>query len=207
VYSIPNPIDLTKFVALPQDQARLRLHLPLNKKLFLFGSAKLADARKGFDFLKAAFAQAGPEARNWEVIVYGHSSPADLAAAAPVPVHSVGFLKNDEDLSAAYAAADAMVLPSVADNLPNTVMESLACGTPVVAFATGGIPQLILHGQTGWLAPVRDVASLAQGLQWAAHTGLSNLEMRHRCREYVRARYTYPLIAQKYTEVYERMLP
>jgi glycosyltransferase involved in cell wall biosynthesis len=206
VYSIANPIDLTKFVAIPQDQARLRLHLPLGKKLFLFGSAKLADPRKGFDFLKAAFAHAGPAAVDWEVIVYGHSTPADLAAAAPVPVRSVGFLRNEEDLSAAYAAADAMVLPSVADNLPNTVMESLACGTPVVAFATGGIPQLIQHGQTGWLAPVRDVRSLAQGLAWASDTGLTDLELRHRCREYVRARYTYPLIAQKYTEVYEHML-
>ncbi|MBC7892499.1 MAG: glycosyltransferase family 4 protein, partial [Sphingobacteriaceae bacterium] len=169
VLSIPNPIDTNVWQPTDRTAARTSLGLPAETPLLLFGAAKLADPRKGFDPLVEALHRLKT---GWpageiepELVVFGKSDPMALARV-PFRVHDLGLLSSEEKLVAAYNAADALAVPSLEDNLPNTVMESLACGTPVVAFATGGIPEMIQHRKTGWLAPPGDVAGLAEGLNW-----------------------------------------
>lgn len=83
------------------------------------------------------------------------------------PVKALGSLTSPSALAAAYAAADAVVLPTLEDNLPNVLLEALACGTPAVAFNVGGIPDILDHMETGYLAKARDADDLAEGLLWA----------------------------------------
>lgn len=84
----------------------------------------------------------------------------------PCPVHWLGVVCDDRVLALAYSAADLMVVPSRQDNLPNTAIEPQACGTPVVAFDIGGLPDIVAHRETGWLAKAFDTEDLAAGILW-----------------------------------------
>lgn len=208
VLSIPNPIDTTSWKPTDRPAARQRLGLPLDKPLLLFGAAKLSDPRKGFDPLveavqriKTGWPAEMPEP---ELVVFGKTDPTALARV-PLRVHELGVLSSDEKLVAAYNAADALAVPSLEDNLPNTVMESLACGTPVVAFATGGIPEMIQHRQTGWLAPPGDVAGLAEGLRWIFSEKQPEA-LRDAARVFAVENYAEAVMADRYSELYERLL-
>src|SRR5690606_31140451 len=100
-----------------------------------------------------------------ELIVIGGGSPEQLEGIT-LKKHFLGYVSGDENLVNVYSAASLYVTPSVEDNLPNTVIEALACGTPVVGFQTGGIPEMVRHGVNGYVADYKNAASLAAGIQW-----------------------------------------
>ncbi len=206
VLSIPNPIDTNVWQPTDRAAARKSLGLPLDKPLLLFGAAKLADVRKGFAPLVEALQRikTGWPAGATEpaLVVFGKSDPTALARV-PFRVHDLGLLSSDSNLVAAYNAADALAVPSLEDNLPNTVMESLTCGTPVVAFATGGIPEMIQHRKTGWLAPPGDVAGLADGLNWIFSEKQPEA-LREAARAFAVENYAEMGVAAQYVEVYKQ---
>jgi len=158
IVSIPNPIDTEQFYPKHKREIRQKLHLPTGKKLILFAAANISDKRKGLSYLLEVL----------ELIEKDNSKPADFEILTfgkfddsvfnnlSVKVHNLGVLSQVEKIAGAYSAADLFVLPSLEDNLPNTIMESLACGTPVLAFKTGGIPEMIEHKKTGYLADYND---------------------------------------------------
>jgi glycosyltransferase involved in cell wall biosynthesis len=118
----------------------------------------------------------------------------------PFPVHYLGSLSPDQ-LIPVYNAVDAFVLPSLEDNLPNTVMEALSCGTPVVAFRQGGLPEMIDHQKNGFLAAYRSAKELASGIAWLLFK--ANPEtLRQRAREKVMHNYTEAIVAAKYRQLY-----
>jgi glycosyltransferase involved in cell wall biosynthesis len=92
--------------------------------------------------------------------------PAGEAGALPFPATWIGSIREEETLARLYAAADILIAPFIEDNLPNVVLEAAACGLPVAAFRTGGIPDIVEHQETGWLAPAGDDGSLAEGIEW-----------------------------------------
>lgn len=196
VHSIPNPIDTTVWQPTDRAAARQTLGLPQDKKLVLFGAGNLRDERKGFQFL----AEAMRGVNGAELVVFGKADPSALAML-PFPVHHLGVLSSENGLIAAYNAADALAVPSLEDNLPNTIVEALACGTPVVAFATGGIPEMILPEKTGWLAPLRDADALAEGLRWALFAEKSNAR-REAARAFALKNYAEAAVAAQYQAVY-----
>lgn len=198
IRSIPNPIDTTVWQPTDRRAARQALGLPLNKKLVLFGAGNLRDERKGFRFLVDAMAALN----GVELVVFGKADPAALSEL-PFLVHNLGVISAENGLITAYNAADALAVPSLEDNLPNTIVEALACGTPVVAFATGGIPEMIQHQQTGWLAPPRDAAALAEGLQWVLFAGKTE-NLREAARVFSEKTYAETLVAAQYDEVYRQ---
>lgn len=154
---IPNGVDLDVFRPMPREEARRRLDLHPDRPLVLFSSLAVDDRRKGAVHLAAALVHLAD--RDFDVATVGAGS-----LAAGRQVRSLGRLDDEHDLAAAYAAADLYVLPTLAENLPNVALESIACGTPCVAFETGGVPDAVRHGETGWLAPTGDDAALAVGI-------------------------------------------
>ena len=199
IQTIPNPIDTTVWQPTDRLAARHTLGLPLDKKLVLFGAGNLRDERKGFRFLVEALRGLNGA----ELVVFGKNDPEALAGL-PFPVHNLGVISTERGLMAAYNAADVLVVPSLEDNLPNTIVEALACGTPVVGFATGGIPEMILPQKTGWLAPPRDSAALAEGLRWALFA--ENPEARRAAaRAFALENYAEALVEEQYRRVYARL--
>lgn len=148
---IPNGLDLQRYKPIDRQIVRSLLNLPQNKQLILFGAIKAtSDLRKGFHLLEAALqslCQSGWQDKI-ELVVVGASQP-DRQANLGFKTHYLGKLNDDISLAQVYAAADVFVAPSLQDNLPNTVVEAIACGTPSVAFKIGGMPEIIEHQQNG----------------------------------------------------------
>lgn len=164
IHYIPNPYPTERLRLTNKVLARIHLGLPVNKKLLLFGADSLGSYRKGSDLLRKsidAFAQKKRGMRV-EVIVFGNDS-----IKLPLPVHSLGYISDDEKLALAYSAADAFLFPSREDNAPLTIGESLLCGTPVVAFPVGHVPDIVKHGVTGYIAKYLDANDFATGIEWA----------------------------------------
>jgi glycosyltransferase involved in cell wall biosynthesis len=163
---IPNGIDLDRFKPVDRRIARERLSLPLDRKLILFGAkGATSDRNKGFHLLTEALHEltAGITRESSELVVFGTAS-TDTFADLGLKVHYLGWQDDDEHLAQIYAAADVFVLPSIQESLGYTVMEAMACGTPCVAFDQGGVPDIIDHGQNGYLAHPFVPEDLAQGI-------------------------------------------
>lgn len=119
--------------------------------------------------------------------------------------HFLGTIKDDEKLVNCYNAADAFLIPSLEDNLPYTVMESLACGTPVVAFTTGGIPDMVQHDYNGYLAVYRSAQSFAEGMEWIVNYP-DKEKLCQQARQTVMDKFAEAVIAQKHIELYSQLL-
>ena len=154
---LPNPIDPALFSPGDQREARRRLGLPERGLVVLAGADSLRDPRKGFDLLQEAWKQIPPE--DATLALFGRHGNAGAGQAY------LGSLNSDEQMVAAYRAADLYVHPARMENAPCTIQESLACGTPVLAYAVGGIPEMLENGRTGILCESVSAEALAQGLR------------------------------------------
>ena len=203
--SIPNPIDTTLFWPIDRREARQRLGLPEEKRLILFAAAKLSDTRKGAAFLLEACRLLAAEMEGELEIILMGSDATELSALSLVTVRALGYISGAEKLAEAYSCADLFVIPSLEDNLPNTIMEAMACGTPCVGFRTGGIPEMIDHEVNGYVAESRDSADLARGIAWVLrHPEPGNLSAA--CREKVMRCYQESVVAKKYIALYQKLI-
>jgi glycosyltransferase involved in cell wall biosynthesis len=204
---IPNGLDLQTYQPNNQNLARQLLNLPQNKKLVLFGAFSAAsDRRKGWHLLQSALqrlANSGREKRI-ELVIFGADRPEhppDLG----FPVRYLGHL-NDDSLALVYSAADVFVAPSLQDNLPNTIIEALACGIPCVAFKIGGIPDAIDHQQNGYLAQPFDVEDLAKGISWVLADEDYYQKLRCQAREKAENCFSLEKQANRYLTLYSEIL-
>lgn len=206
VYTIPNPIDVNFYRMMDKMECRRELGLPLDKKLLLFGAANVTDIRKGFRYLEEALRITQDSfpllASQVELIIFGKLEPT-WVNKFKFKMHQMNFISDPSMLVKLYNAADTFVLPSLQDNLPNTVVESLACGTPVVGFSTGGIPEMVRHNKTGYLAEIRNSLSLSNGIYT---TLFFTEENRKLARESAIEMFSEPNVAQQYIKVYEDSL-
>jgi glycosyltransferase involved in cell wall biosynthesis len=173
---LPNPINLNSFSPGDRRAARRKLGLPEKGLVVLAGADSLKDRRKGFDLLREAWKSGSFHDATLALFGrHGESRPGE---------QYLGNLNSDEELVAAYRAADLYVHPARMENAPCTIQESLACGTPVVAFAVGGIPEMIRPGETGFLAESVNSTSLATTLGKALETPQRLAQMVSACRKY-----------------------
>lgn len=168
LFHIPNVLDRNIFKPFDKKLAREILNIDPEEQVILFGAAFVQSPYKGWEYLQAAltlFHQQGhPEKTS--VLIFGSGDDPKISEAIPFPTRFMGQLKDEYTLAVLYNAADVFIAPSLADNLPYTIFESLACGTPVVAFNTGGIPDLIQHEINGYLAIYKDPADLSRGIHY-----------------------------------------
>lgn len=165
---VPNPIDTSRWQPVDQCFSRKLLGLPQHCRLLLFGAfGGVGEHHKGFDLLLAALTKLHTDVglADLELVVFGQHEPQSPPKLS-FPVHYIGHLHDDVSMRALYSAADALVIPSRQDNLPNTGLEAQACGTPVVAFNTCGLPDIVDDRTTGVLAEPFEPASLAAAISW-----------------------------------------
>ncbi len=167
VECIPNPIDTEFFSPASRREARKRLGLPEDKHLILFVAYKVTDPNKGIDYLRQAVTllkEKHPEVASKTVVVTVGREAEQLKETMDVPVFAVEYVSNPDVMLSFYRAADVLAMPTLMDNLPNTIVEAMACGVPCVGFRVGGLPQMINHGGNGFLADYKNSDSLAQGI-------------------------------------------
>lgn len=208
VTNIPNPINTNLFKPRNKKNARMKLGLPIDKKLILFGSAKITDKRKGIDYFIESckvLAQKYPELINeLGVVVYGKESEV-LKSLVPFPVYPLNYISNEKELVDVYNSVDIFVTPSLEENLPNTIMEAMACGVPCVGFNVGGIPEMIDHLHNGYVADYKSAEDFANGIHWALSEGEYQSLSEEACRK-VSTSYSESTIAKRYIEVYNKII-
>lgn len=158
---IPNGLDLSVFHPHGRAQARAKLGLPPDKPLVGFGAAALGNLNKGGGELREILSRLKETHGDIELVTVGAGG---LAAEVPFPSHALGNLAAEADLADFYSALDVFVLPSRQDNLPNMIMEAMACGAPCVAYDIGGMADLIDHGGNGYLAKPFDGEDFSAGV-------------------------------------------
>ena len=199
---IPSGLDLEDFSPRDSHFARQVLGLPQEAKVVLFVAASVDNRRKGFAYLEEALAGLGPRPD----LCLASVGRGKAAGNAPISYLHLGRTDNDRLLSLIYSAADLFVIPSLEDNLPSTVLESLACGTPVVGFKVGGIPEVVREGVTGRLAPVGEVDSLRAAILELLENPDKRQEMSANCRRIALEEYSLELMARNYTQLYQRLV-
>lgn len=205
---IPNPIPTSLFHPLDCQEARQALRLPAEGKLLLFGSVKLTDKRKGIDYMVEAcrlLAEQHPELKDSLGIIAVGMHATELQALVPFTVHNMGYVREEQRLVQIYNAANLYVIPSLDENLPNTIMEAMACGTPCVGFPTGGIPEMIDHLQNGYLTASTDADQLAEGI-YTLLTAPDYETLSRQAVAKVNTCYSESAIAHKYTQLYAQLL-
>jgi glycosyltransferase involved in cell wall biosynthesis len=205
---IPNGIDTTIFKPLDKRYVRESLNVPVDKKIILMGGVRsLEDPNKGFRHLLASLEILAAE--GWkekaELIVFGDEPPIPITGI-PFPTRFVGYLNDDLSMALLYSAADVFAAPSVQENLPNTVMEALACGTPSVAFNIGGMPDLIAHKETGYLAQAYLKEDLAAGISWVLSDEQRWVNLSRNARQRVETKFSIALAADRYRRLYNEVI-
>lgn len=206
---IPYGLDTTVFRPINKLDARKSLKLPLDNRLLLFVSASVQNHRKGLDLLVASLAKVKTQHPDLRLVAVGQKEEATDASLHRLGVITLGSIKDERLLAAAYSAADLFVIPSRQDNLPNTMLESIACGTPVVGFDVGGIPDVVRPNQTGWLARqlTRDslAATISEALQAMLDRGLE-AKYRANCRAVAETEYKLAKQAERYRSLFGELL-
>lgn len=166
VYHIPNLIDLSVYKPVPKTAARLLFNIPEGRKVIAFGAdSALTNPYKGFEYLEEALRicrKKGEE--DIVLLIFGSGKRRAVEERLAYPAVFAGVLHDDWAVAMVYNAADVFVIPSLAENFPNTAAEALACGTPAAGFDVGGIPDLITE-DTGALCGYRDAERLAEGIR------------------------------------------
>ena len=205
--TIHNPIDHDVFKPIDRDTACHNLELDPSKLYILFGAATLTNMLKGFSyFLEAVqnLARTPDEFRDVEILLFGKAKE-DIAALLPLITRNMAIVQTTSTLVELYNAAHLFVIPSVQDNLPNTILESMFCGTPVVGFRTGGIPEMIDHKVNGYLADLKSSSDLAEGIRWILKTE-SYDRLSQQTRDVAVKRYSQERSVQMHIDLYERLI-
>lgn len=208
VASIPNPIDTTLFCKSSTEDARKRLGLPLDKRVILFVAQRATNVNKGMAYLIDAckmLAQEYPDMREKICVAVLGGHAGEVMDEIPFPAYPLGYTSDTARIIDVYNASDVFVLPSLSENLPNTIMEAMACGVPCIGFNVGGIPEMIDHHKNGYVARFRDSADLAKGIRWILFD--ADYDVLSKCaRRKIVDSYSLQSVAMRYVEVYNHAI-
>lgn len=207
---IPYPIDTRIFKPVDKGTARKILNLPERKLLIFFGiSPAVSKERKGINYLIESLLfieRKYPKLKEKTALLIMGINSSKKIKKLPFKAHFLEVLYDDITISLCYNAADIFILPSTEDNLPNTVIESLSCGTPALGFKVGGVPDIINHKKNGYLAEQQITEDLAKGLKWVLEDKNRLARLGKNAREKVLKNYTYEIIGKKYLKLFESLL-
>lgn len=202
IRTIPNCIDTNRFMPLPRKVARDKLGVRSDKKIILVGAEKVTNFNKGFDsFLDAARLL---DNKKMMVLTFGESA-AVSGLDTSIEVMNLGYLSTDSELRVAYSAADVFVAPSRQEAFGKTLVEAMACGTPVVCFDSGGPKDIVSHRVTGYKAVPFDAKDLAAGIRWVLDNSDAQCLGENSVRRAV-AEFGKGNVARRYVTLYEEMI-
>jgi len=205
----PYSIELDVFRPMDNNELLESLGIKPHQKVLLFGAVNsMHDTRKGAHLLVEALGklEGRVPADDLVFLVFGaEESPA--LENVPFRVINLGFIGEKAELAKYYAASTAFVLPSLEDNLPNTVLESLGCGTPVVAFDIGGISDMIDHQSNGFLVGRADTTLLAEALETMVKMPKEKYQlMQKAARRKVEENYSKEVVGEKLKNIFESIV-
>ncbi len=207
--TISNPIDTKIYMPIEQKIAQGKLNLSQDRFYLLIGAMNLKDKRKGFRFLVEALKYIHKNYKEFnekiEILTFGKLDRY-LKREIPYKKHQLGKINNEKDLVYLYNSADLYIAPSLQDNLPNTVLESISCGTPVVAFKVGGITDMITHNENGYLAELKSSKDLANGIVKLLSDSELLKEMGNKCRQKTIKQFEESKVANQYLNLYQELL-
>jgi glycosyltransferase involved in cell wall biosynthesis len=205
---IPHGLDIEKYKPIHKRLGREILNLPQDKKIILFGAIEAtSDKNKGFHLLQPSLQELSKSGRKdeWELVIFGASQP-DNPPDLGFKTHYLGHLHDDISLATVYSLADVMLMPSLQESFGQTASESLACGTPVVAFNTTGLKDIVDHQQNGYLAKPYEVEDFAKGIAWVLENAERHQKLSFYAREKAEREFTAQLQASRYSALFEEIL-
>lgn len=206
VVAIPNPIDTGIFTPLDKTVCRQELNLPNKKRLILVGAVNITDYRKGIHYMVKAINKLLEElefSQTVEIVCMGNGAES-LQSLLHCKVHPLNYIKEESLLAKIYSAVDIFFTPSLFENLPTMIMESMSCGTPCLGFNTGGIPEMIDHRQNGYVAEYKSTDALVCGLKELLSLPKDTYQQYSElCRKKVLDCYSEDSVAQRYNEIYK----
>ncbi len=204
---IPNGFPTDIFNPYPKKEVRRALNVPESSKIILFGSVSVANERKGFKYLLNALNKFSINDKRENIVLafFGYL-PKEVKINSKYPVLNLGPIADEKKLAMAYSAADLLVIPSIEDNLPNIVVEAMACGVPVVGFDIGGIPDMIDHKKTGYIVKPRDIDGLIEGINWVMTSIEGSSGLNKNCRAKAENEYSLQVQARAYVDLYGQIL-
>ncbi|MEJ2163891.1 MAG: glycosyltransferase [Desulfobacterales bacterium] len=203
---IPNGFPLHIFKPYSKKEIRNALNIPESAKVILFGADSIVNTRKGFAYLLEALKRLSNNKVYDTVVLTFGILPEGLKIATEHKIYNFGSITDENKLALVYSAADVFIIPSLEDNLPNTVVEAMACGVPVVGFEIGGIPDMIEHKKNGFLARSKDVASLLEGIKWALSLHDRGINISAFCRERAERKFALEVQANAYKKLYDSLI-
>jgi glycosyltransferase involved in cell wall biosynthesis len=204
---IPNGVDLEIFKPLPKEWCRTILNIPSEKKVLLFLAHVIRDnPRKGGDFFIQAVNKVVDHGGEDVLVMLVGEGVEEWGHDLKCQVWRHGFINDDELLSVVYNSADIIVHPAVVENLPNSVIEAMACGKPSVAFDTGGVSDVVKHMETGYLAKHRTVEELVAGINLLLRDQTILIKMGQQCRETAKREYSVELQAKRFAGLYREII-
>lgn len=208
VINIPNPIETDIYKPLDKNKSKEKFSLDKKKKILLFAAMSINEKRKGFFKLKETLDYLSvkhPDSKkNIQLLIMGKPDES-LLNGLDFDYQTTGMLRDDKIIAEAYNAADLFIMPSLEDNLPNTVMESLACGTPVIAFNIGGIPDMVENGINGALIDNYSIEDFGDNIYSLIKTEAAE-ELGKNGRDKITKFFSYKVIGGKYLSLYHDLI-
>jgi glycosyltransferase involved in cell wall biosynthesis len=199
---IPYGLDTHVFQPREKSIARDLLNVPSEAKVLLFIAQHVGVSYKGLSTLVEAIGRL-EKIPNLFLLILGNGQFPSQSAVSRM---SLGFVKEERLVSLAYSAADLFVLPTLRDNLPNTALEAMACGLPIVAFETGGVPEIVRHESTGLLVTPSDTAGLAKAIENLLSDCGRRQRMAENSRRIAVEEYALEVQARRYASLYTSLV-
>jgi glycosyltransferase involved in cell wall biosynthesis len=206
IHYIPNGIDTEAYKPLNKEECRHILGISWNQKILMFGAVSLKDERKGSDLLIKSLQQLPSSLKSDILLLTLGEGGEKIAEMVGIKTLNLGYVSSDRLKSIAFSASDLFVFPTRADNLPLVLQESMACGTPMVSFDIGGVPDLVRHNITGYLAKPEDIQDFSNGIVQLLEDDQLRQNMSKNCRVIAISEYSLELQAKRYIELYEQVL-
>lgn len=199
-YLLPNVIDTELYRPTNKYGDREKWGLNKNKTIILFCADKIDSRYKGWEYLRECLNML--PSHQYECLVIGRVN-SKIYSEIAINVTFTGYIGNEKELVSAYNASDISVLPSLADNYPNVIVESMACGVPCVAFDSGGIKDLVIHMNTGYLVKKRDALALRRGIEVLSNDKALIHRLSLSARKYIESNCSYNPAKMRYFDLYK----
>jgi glycosyltransferase involved in cell wall biosynthesis len=206
IHHIPNGIDTDIYQPIDNAQCRTVLNIPEGKHVLMFGAASLSDIRKGGDLLHKALIDLPQSLKANTILLTLGTGGESIGESIGIPTMNLGYVSSDHLKAIAYSAADLFIFPTRADNLPLVLQESMACGTPMVSFKIGGVPDLVRPGETGYLAAPEDTEDFRNGIIELLEDSALRERMAQNCRAIALAEYSIKQQTDRYIALYQGLL-